>query len=245
MSELLVSPNTYGPPDETFAHTEAFLEAVARLAGGAGHEINNPLTVISGRAQLMMESAGTEDERNVWRTIHLQAGRISDLIADLMEFAAPLHTYRQKIDLVILIKNAISHISYSNHPNAEAFKIDKEIEDPIPQVWVDPVQIESVIAELLENSITFSIKEPYIQLSVAITDNSQVLLAIRDNGPGMNPQTLAHAFVPFFSSHSAGRRRGLGLSLAWRRVVSNQGRIWLESEPGKGTVAKILLPTAK
>ena len=100
--------------------------------------------------------------------------------------------------------------------------------------------------QLVENAINAARSEPYILLSAqADSGGKQVLLKVQDNGPGIESKTFASAFTSFFSSQAAGRRRGLGLPVAWRYVVENHGKIWLESQPGKGTTALVLLPAAE
>jgi signal transduction histidine kinase len=124
-------------------------------------------------------------------------------------------------------------------------KCDKDIENDLPRVWVDEAQITEAITELLRNAITAVDCEPYVSVAARVApDGQQVLLSIRDNGPGMDARGLARAFTPFYSTRTGGSQHGLGLSVAWRYVVNNQGSIWIESKPGQGTTVHLTLPLA-
>lgn len=222
------------------------LSVVADMAAGAAHEINNPLAVISGRSQLMREKATTEQDRKVWDIIISQAQQISDTITDLMKFASPQPPEPESIEIGVLIENALFYFSSPNNLNNTPAKIDKDIAKRLPCVWADRAQIVAVIQELILNAVNASESEPYISIkAVEVSGGKQVHLMIRDNGPGMDAETLASAFTPFFSTQTAGRRRGLGLPMAWRYVVNNHGRIWIESHPGEGTTVHVKLSAAQ
>lgn len=224
---------------------EKLLETIAQLAAGAAHELNNPLTVISGRAQLMIERASSSTDRKTWKLIAEQSQRISDIITELMRFAAPAEPDFQQISVSALLADAIADFSSLNYPNEKAVKFDKSIEGRLPDLRVDPAQVRSVLVELFDNAACSVRTTPYIRITAkAAPDSTQVFLQVHDSGPGMDAETLAQVFTPFFSRQRAGRRRGLGLSLAWRYVVNNHGRIWIESQPGQGTTVNVLLPAA-
>ncbi len=224
---------------------DQLLQTIAQLAAGAAHELNNPLTVISGRAQLMAERAESETDRKTWQTMVDQAQRISDIVTNLMRFAAPPEPDFQQISASALLADAISEFSSLNPPNEKAAKFDKCIEGCLPDLRVDPAQVRTVLLELFSNAANAVRSVPYIRIEAkAASGRSRVLLTVRDEGPGMDAETLDKVFTPFFSRQRAGRRQGLGLSLAWRYVVNNRGRIWIESQPGQGTTVNVLLPAA-
>lgn len=224
---------------------DQLLQTIARLAAGAAHELNNPLTVISGRAQLMAERAESETDRKTWQIIVEQSQRISDIVSNLMRFAAPPEPVSEDVSASTLVSDAISEFSSLNPPNEKAVKFDKSIEGRVPDLRVDPAQIRAVLLELFDNAANAVRTVPYIRITAkAASGRSRVLLTVRDEGPGMDAETLDKVFTPFFSHQRAGRRQGLGLSLAWRYVVNNHGRIWIESQPGQGTTVNVLLPAA-
>ncbi|MFP4106069.1 MAG: HDOD domain-containing protein [Phycisphaerae bacterium] len=219
------------------------LAAVGEMAAGAAHELNNPLAIVSGRAQLMKERAETEKDRKVWATIAEQAHKISDIITDLMEFASPTPPNPAKVPVRELLDEVVADFSGSNHPQAAASRVDKEVGAETPDLWADSEQIRSVVKELVENAATACGDQPHIRLEARPDPvNGSVLLAVRDNGPGMDHRTLSQAYTPFFSHHAAGRRPGLGLPRAKRYVEGNGGRIWIQTDTGQGTTVYVRLP---
>lgn len=221
------------------------LAAIGEMAAGAAHELNNPLAVISGRAQLMREKAAGQEERRVWSTIAEQAQRISDIITGLMDFASPAPPAPGRIEVGELLKQAAAEFSASLHPQAAAARVDIEIGSDTPPAWADEAQIRAAVTEAISNAATAAGDRPHIRLAARAGDEEHsVLITVADDGPGMDAETLKKAFTPFFSAQRAGRRRGLGLPRARRYVESNAGRIWLTSRSGQGTCLHIQLPQA-
>ncbi|HUS47409.1 MAG TPA: HDOD domain-containing protein [Phycisphaerae bacterium] len=219
------------------------LAAVGEMAAGAAHEINNPLAVISGRAQLMCGKARSKAQREVWELIVDQTQRISDIITELMEFASPPAPAAEAIEPHELLKEAAEAFSSSDHPQAAAAEVDIDTAENVPLLRADRRQIRAVVQELMGNAAVAAGDRARIRLAaVADKSNGSVVLSVADNGPGMDAQTIAAAFTPFFSRQPAGRRRGLGLPRAKRYVEVNGGRMWVRSEAGKGTTVYVQLP---
>ena len=220
------------------------LSAVGEMAAGAAHELNNPLAVISGRAQLMRDRVSAPEDRKLWQNIADQAQRISDIISELMEFASPAAPVPVALDVAAVLEFAKNEFVSSEHPQAKTALVDIEIEDTAPKAWADAAQVRAVIGELIRNAATMGAKR--ICLSGRADEmNRSVLLAVEDDGPGMDEQTMARAFTPFFSNQRAGRRRGMGLARAKRFVEINGGRIRVRSRVGMGTKVFVLLPVAE
>jgi signal transduction histidine kinase/HD-like signal output (HDOD) protein len=228
------------------ALTEAkVVAAVGEMAAGAAHEMNTPLAVVSGRAQVMAENATNEDERSAWRIIAAQAQRISDTITELMTYAHPPAPNPESCDVGELLAAARELFSRSDHPQAKSAYVDIKLDPALPPVSADRKQIEEAVAELIMNAATAGGSEAPIVLtgSSEIADDA-VVVSVSDSGPGMDAPTLAKAFTPFFSSQKAGRRRGMGLARVKRCVENGGGRIWIRSSPGEGTSVFLQLPTA-
>jgi len=222
------------------------LAALGDLAAGAGHELNTPLAVVSGRAQVMRDKAQTPEDRRTWQTIADQAQRISDIITGLMDFASPPAPKIVPFSAGKLLSESANAFSSSEHPQAAACRVDIQVEDGVPRVLADGGQVKAVLLELLANAASAVASQGLIALSASADDSRRhVLLKVRDNGAGMDAAVLARAFTPFYSAQKAGRRRGLGLPKAKRCVENNGGRMWIDSEPGKGTVVTIQLPAAR
>ncbi|MCJ7543576.1 MAG: HDOD domain-containing protein [Phycisphaerae bacterium] len=227
---------------QALAQSQA-LSAIGELAAGAAHELNNPLAVISGRAQLMRDKAGSAEERKTWALIADQAQRISDTLTDLMEIATPPPPQPQPVELAELLKSAAEAFSSSTHPQASSAQVDIEVGEGAPAAWADVAQIRWVVAEAITNAATAAEGQAHVRLTGRCGDDGQsVLLTVSDDGPGMDAMTMERAFTPFFSLQRAGRRQGLGLPKARRYVENNAGKIWIASQPGKGTQLHVRLP---
>ncbi|MFA6135307.1 MAG: HDOD domain-containing protein [Phycisphaerae bacterium] len=245
---VLLSEQLAGASQVLAATQEALTEArtvgaVGQMAAGAAHELNNPLAVISGRAQLMSERAKTPEERKVWQLMVTQAHRISDILSDLMEFAAPPPPQKTAFDVAQLLGEAAEAFSSSAHPQAAAARVDIQVQADCGQAWADREQVKAVIVELMNNAATAATGPPRLTLGTHEDQaRDAVVISLADEGPGMDDQTLAAAFTPFFSLQRSGRRRGLGLPRARRQIESNGGRIWLTSQAGAGTCVYVQLP---
>jgi len=221
------------------------LAAIVEMSAGAAHELNNPLAIISGRAQLMLSKATRDEDRKIWSLMSQQAQRISDIISELMAFASPPPPQLSKIDAAQLLWDAREKFSALDYPQVKTSKVDITVGDDAGHLLADREQVLGVLVELMLNAATASGKSAAIHLlAQAGPEDNQVTLVVRDEGPGMDRVTLSRAFTPFFSAQPAGRRRGLGLPKARRTIEANGGRIYLRSEPGQGAAAIMQLPAA-
>jgi len=221
------------------------LSAVAELAAGAAHELNNPLAVISGRAQILRDQGPDEAARRTGALIAEQAQRISDMLSGLLEFASPPRPRLEPTDPAAALRAAAAAFRASEHPQAAAARVDIEGDASVPAVDVDRRHLGVILAELLANAATAGAPRPHIAVRAeAVAEGRRVRLIVRDQGPGMDEATRAQAFTPFFSAQPSGRRRGLGLPRARRYAEVNGGRLWLDSRPGEGTRAVLELPAA-
>ncbi len=219
------------------------MAAVGEMAAGAAHEINNPLAVIAGRAQLMAESAD-EADRQTWTTVASQAQRISDIVSELMEFAKPPEPKRRVVDAESLIAAAEQIIRQD--PKTADLAVSFDVAADTPNLWVDPEQIACVLAELMTNARAAQDADPQVRIEVQ-TDPvaGRVLIRVIDHGRGMEPETLEKAFTPFYSDQPAGRNRGMGLPRARRYVQLAGGKIWINSVPSEGATVCVMLPPAE
>jgi putative nucleotidyltransferase with HDIG domain len=223
------------------------LAAMGEMAAGAGHELNNPLAVISGRAQLMREKASSPEERKTWQQIADQSQRISDIITDLMDFASPRRPEPDIVDTGALTGEIAKAFSASDDPAICGCEIVVESPGEPLNVIADIVQLRAILREVVTNAALAGKGggKRRVRISVEAGELKEtVLITISDNGPGMDAQTLSSVFTPFFSAQEAGRRVGLGLPRAQRYVINNGGRMWIETRLGEGTTVFIELPRA-
>ena len=218
------------------------LAGIAEVAAGAGHELNNPLAVISGRAQLLYDGETEDKKKQVLKQIQDRTSEISEIVTDLMDFARPKQPTPEKVSVKTLLNQAVEQTAKKhklNQMEVELIEIDG-----FSDVYVDREQIITAIVNILSNSLE-SYREGYGPVKIdsgCEQIEGSVSFRIVDNGLGMDIETLQKATLPFFSAPQAGRKRGMGLAHAERLVRLNNGTINMISNPDEGTTVNITLP---
>ncbi len=230
------------------------MEAIGRLAGGVAHDFNNLLTAISGYSDLLLRELPEESAlRSHAEEIQKAGERAAALTQQLLAFSR-----RQVLEPRVVNLNA----ALANLEKMLRRLIGEDIElvtSAQPDLWpvkADPGQIEQVVLNLAVNArdampnggrLTVStqnteLDEEAARNSPPTRPGSYVLLAVADSGAGMSPETRSRLFEPFFTTKEVGKGTGLGLSTVYGIVKQSGGYIWVESEPGAGSVFKIFLP---
>jgi signal transduction histidine kinase len=219
------------------------LAAAGDMAAGAAHELNNPLAVISGRAQLLDREDVPEDIRRTAQLIAEHAHKASEIVNELMDFAKPAAPAPETWSIAELFAEVRKEWLDRTRWDSKQFRL--EVSDGSDRVHADRAQVRLLLDELLRNA-SDAMRESAEPLLIVncrpdVADG-KVVVTIRDNGCGMTPDVLEHAMTPFFSHRAAGRGRGLGLSRAARYAEINGGQIAIESRSGEGTVVTLELP---
>jgi signal transduction histidine kinase len=236
---------------------ELKLEAMAEFAAGAGHEINNPVATIAGRAALLLKSETDPERRRALETIGGQAYRIRDMIGDAMSFARPPEPRREYLAAAAAIREVTEQFQRS--PLANDVSIEMKIDENV-ELDADPEQFRVVISCLLKNSLEAVERCGGGQIRVSLqpasnaatqdsTNDSEsvrgdqwVQLTVSDNGPGLSDVEREHMFDPFFSGRQAGRGLGFGLSRCWRIVRMHGGQIEAHCPESSGLEIRIHWP---
>jgi signal transduction histidine kinase len=225
------------------------LEAMAEFAAGAGHEINNPLTVISGRAQLLLREETDPERRHALALISAQAMRVYEMIADMMLFARPPRPELRPVELVELIDDVAADF-LPRCARQETSIRRTGAAGPI-LVEADPVQLNVALRAICQNAMEALQSGGHIEIGVEKGDgpalppplfHREVRISVSDDGPGLKPEERRHVFDPFYSARQAGRGVGLGLSKAWRIITNHGGRIEVDGQPGRGVTCVVTLP---
>jgi signal transduction histidine kinase len=242
LDELLVAAKALRGLFADFAGrvSSARLEAIRELAYGAGHEINNPLANIAARAQALLYEEREPERQRRLATIVDQAFRARDMIGGLMIFARPPKPNRVEVNLAELLRSVLA----SMESTAEEHGVRLTLDAPSKQdhVFVDRGQIEDSLRGILSNAIEAIFHGGTVAVEAVRSGQGLFLLTVRDNGIGMDRETMARIFDPFFSGREAGRGIGLGLSKAFRLIDGNGGSISIESRLQQGTVVSVTLP---
>ncbi|MGA1979906.1 MAG: HDOD domain-containing protein [Sedimentisphaerales bacterium] len=243
---LTKQPADIQPPPRLLAQSSAgaadALGALAEMAAGAAHELNNPLAVISGRAQILAQGETDLQKKQILKQIQENAKEISAIIDDLFVFASPSQSRPTSTDHRQILDEAIQLASQKT--GVEHIDARIEVIGDIKNIFADSAQVASAIANVVCNSV-----ESYADSTgpVKITASADkagnfVKLTIADLGCGMDAETLQKATYPFFSNQPGGRKRGMGLAHAARLIQLNAGSLSITSTPGSGTTVTILLP---
>ncbi len=221
------------------------LSMIAEMAAGAGHELNSPLTVISGRAQMLVEQLDNPEHRRSLEIIFQKAHECSRIVSDLMDFARPQPATCRQFDLMELLESIREEFITEGRVSAPRVVLRAAgLPEQRAVLVSDPKQLRVVVRELLQNAVEATAdNQGLITITCRPAETIDGFeIQVSDKGRGMPPSIQERAFDPFFSHRKAGRRRGLGLPRAYRILESLDGRIWLESRPNEGTIVNVLLP---
>ncbi|QDU79931.1 Signal-transduction histidine kinase senX3 [Polystyrenella longa] len=221
---------------------ELKLQSLAEFAAGAGHEINNPLATISGRAQLLLKNEADPERREMLTNIGAQALRIRDMIGDLMLFGRPPVPQFESVPLREVFDDVIRKLK-ARFGNEISFEIASS-EDYF--LLADRTQLEQVVCSLLENGLIHSPDdtEKILRIEYRPGYEGRVQIEITSPGSSLSDLNQLHMFDPFYSGQQAGRGLGFGLSKAWQIARLHDATIAVSSHPSQGTKVTVHWPKA-
>lgn len=230
------------------------MEAIGRLSAGVAHDFNNHLAVILGFTELLEEQLdGDVRVKEKLGQIHRATNRAAELTKQLLAFSR-----QQVLQPVMLDLNATVHETEKmlRRLISEDIELVTALQPDLGTIRADRTQIDQVLMNLAINAkdamprggrltietANIDLDAPYAELHFPAKAGSYVMLAVSDNGIGMNDEIKGRIFEPFFTTKELGKGTGLGLSTVYGIVKQSDGWIWVYSEPGKGTAFKIYLP---
>jgi two-component system sensor histidine kinase EvgS len=227
------------------------LESIGRLAGGVAHDYNNMLGVILGSAELALKQVEADNPVHAkLEQIRSAARRSADITRQLLAFARKQTVAPKVIDL----NDSLEGMRKMLHRLiGEDIDLSWRPGTNLDPVEIDPVQLDQLLANLCVNardaigdSGKITIETANVEFDTTYCKRHQgfkpghyVMLAVSDNGCGMDKETQDHIYEPFFTTKESGRGTGLGLATVYGIVKQNQGFINLYSEPGSGTTFRI------
>jgi signal transduction histidine kinase len=216
------------------------LASLGRMSAGIIHEINNPLnfattglfTLRNKGKHLAPEQQ--EEYAEILKDVEEGIGRVKAIVTDLRMFSHPDTEGRDQVEIAEVIGSALRFLS-------NEWKDKVQIEKHIPEhqtIWANKNRLIHVATNLLQNSLdamkrkSYGDEKPLIRIDGRLQNGSSIL-SIRDNGPGIDPKHLDKIFDPFYTTKDVGEGMGLGLSICYRIIQEYDGRITVDTEPGK------------
>ncbi len=215
--------------------------ALGRLAAGAAHELNNPLTAVLGFAQILREEAQDETVREDLDRIIRGALRARRIVQDLLAFARQESPVRTRTDVNETVRTSLEELA--EHIARAGVEVSVELQEDLPSLWADGRQLKVVWDNLIKNAC--QAMEPQgggrLFIRTELLDDV-VRVVVRDTGPGIPMAYLGRIFDPFFTTKEVGKGVGLGLSLCKGIIEAHGGQIWAESTEGEGAAFIVELP---
>jgi signal transduction histidine kinase len=223
------------------------MAAVGTLVAGISHELNNPLAVILGYAQLMLAKTPSDAPlRSPVASIERQARRASELVKALLGFSHRQRDARTALAPADLIQNVMALLA--GQPRTRGISIETRVTRDVPEILGNRQEIESAILNLMANALDATPEGGKVELTVERAMNDDVVgvqLEIRDTGTGISADALPHVFDPFYTTKPPGEGTGLGLSITREIVMTHDGQIEVDSQPGVGTTMRVWLPAPR
>lgn len=228
-----------------FTHVSR-LSAMGEMAATLAHELNQPLTAVMNYVQAGRRLLNAPDT-DVERTTELmskaadQAQRAGDIIRRLRSFVARGESERLPEDMNDVVREACALALVG--ARSDGIDVDMDMDESLPPVLIDRVQIQQVLVNLVRNSVDAMMDQDERAISVRTVCNGAdtIEVAIADNGPGLTPDIAAHLFEPFNTSKPDGM--GIGLTVCRSIIDEHGGRIWSTPGDGGGAVFRFTVPT--
>jgi len=244
LDRVAAAHTEYEKQREFATHAEK-MAALGELSFGVAHNVNNTLTGILGRAQLLLRTRDAEKINSGIEMIIKSAEDGAHIIRRIQDFARkePSHKF-QSVSVAGLMKD----VCEMSRPRWEA-RVDGPqvrlalVADCTASVMGDAVELREVLVNMIYNAIDAMPSGGEIRMSSQET-NGRVVLTIADNGTGMTPEVKSRLFDPFFTTKGKGGT-GMGMAVSFGIIRRHNGSIDVESEPGRGTTFRISLPVDK
>jgi signal transduction histidine kinase len=216
------------------------LASVGELAAGMAHEIKNPIAGISNALQVFMDDMDRDSvEKPIFEEMLVQLKRVNQAVNNLLSYSKPQKPNNEFVDISRVIERAINLTKQSALRTHVA--IHQNVTEKLPDVYVDPKQIEQVLVNIIMNAIQATQKHGKIYITKTIDDSSnEIVVRVTDNGEGISEENLEKIFRPFYTSKHKGT--GLGLAICDNIVNQHGGRLEVQSNEGEGSVFSIVLP---
>lgn len=216
------------------------LATVGALAAGFAHEIKNPIAAIKGFSQVIDQAIIDKDSeaiKDFKDVVPRQLDRINEIVEKLLTLSKPPKMEMKKSDINALLDEIIKLVEkQAMKQKVEIFRSFGEL----PKTLADPEQLTQAFINLILNATQSMPEGGRVEIRTSLIDRDKIELEFIDNGVGISKEKLTKIFDPFFTTRSGGT--GLGLSVTRQIIINHHGKIAVQSEIGKGTKFKVILP---
>jgi signal transduction histidine kinase len=218
------------------------LASIGLLAGGVAHEINNPLTVILGRTEMMLMGDGLpEDVRTDVETIRGETSRIAEIVRNLLAFSRDSATTAyEPLDVAEVVRRSLALVEHQM--TLDNIKVIRDLTPDLPQVRANLGQLEQVMTNLFINAVHAMSDGGTLTVRTLAAGPNEVGIEVADTGCGIAEEALGKVFEPFFTTKDEGKGTGLGLAVAYGIIQRHGGHIGVDSREGEGTRFTVVLP---
>jgi two-component system, OmpR family, phosphate regulon sensor histidine kinase PhoR len=212
------------------------------------HDLRSPLTAILGYVELIDRAGPINDQqRDFIRRVQFSVNNITSLINDLLDLGrieAGFDALKEIVPLTAIIRYAVEGLR--SRIEEKRLNLILEAPDDLPNVLGNPVRLRQMIGNLLGNAVKYTPAEGLVALKASF-EAGQIIVQVKDNGPGIPPADQPYIFDKFYRASniaSDAPGTGLGLAIVKSIVENHQGRIWVNSNPGRGATFTVVLPVA-
>ncbi len=247
LTEMLTATNLSLKQAQADARRAERLAALGQLSAGLAHEIRNPLSVIKGSAEILMQKLAASEAlaKELASYIYTEVNRLSALVSRFLDFARPSRLALEARDLTMVVGRALKAVT--DHGATANVVIEREYAPDLPQVMIDEELCEQVFANLLLNGCQAMGEQGgtlRIRLKAGSPWGTTVIAEIEDTGPGIAPEMKEQIFNPFVTTKKSGV--GLGLAIVSKIVDAHGGSVQVVSAPGQpGACFRVTLPASR
>jgi two-component system sensor kinase FixL len=224
------------------------LTAMGEMAAALAHELNQPLTAIANYAKaahrtLALPNSSVDDVRAMLEKAAGQSIRAGQIIRRLRDFVEHREVTRAVEDPIKVVEESMA-LGLVDIVSS-GLRVHSDFDRPAPAVYIDKIQIQQVLVNLMRNAVEAMQAVDYRELRIRIErgEDNSATISVSDTGPGLSEDVAARLFQPFVTTKKTGM--GVGLSICQSIVEAHQGRIWATSNQGAGVTFHVSLPAAE
>lgn len=217
------------------------LSSIGLLAAGIAHEVNTPIAGISSYTQMLLKQTPETDRRKqILEKIEKQTFRAAEIVNGLLSFSRMNGSEFKNVDINQLIHESLTLLDHQL--SSSHITVESRYDESLPPVYGNAGKLQQVFLNILLNAKDAMPSGGELGIRTAMND-SMVIIDVTDTGTGISQENLSRIFDPFFTTKAIGKGTGLGLAVSYGIIQEHGGRIFVDSDSGKGTRFTVKLPT--